>query len=81
MAEPRLSIRSAKARALARELFRREGRPVHLIVEEALVQYANLRGRESAGQFLQRLAALSVGDADLTAVLDENRIPHEGLSL
>lgn len=39
MSEPQLSIRSAKAKALAQALARRTGMPMNRLVEEALERY------------------------------------------
>ncbi len=39
MSEPQLSIRSAKAKALAHALARRTGMPMNRLVEEALERY------------------------------------------
>jgi hypothetical protein len=86
MIAPQLSVRSAKARDLAHELSAKEKRPIHAIVEDALVAYANRQPKESAKAFLRRLGA--IGDkgglddlADLEAFIDENRKPHRGIDL
>src|SRR6516162_7172759 len=57
MAEPQLSVRSAKARDLARRLARREHRSIANIVERALEAYEMREaGREPAFAFYARLA-------------------------
>lgn len=78
---PQLSVRSKKARDLARELSRREGRPIHAIVEEALVEYARRHPRESAEAFLRRMRAMAVEDVDLEELIGDHRVPHPGIDL
>src|SRR6516162_219719 len=54
MAEPQLSVRSAKARDLARRLARREHRSIADVVERALEAYEiREAGREPASAFLR----------------------------
>ena len=79
MTAPQLSVRSAKARDLAHQLSAKEKRPIHAIVEDALVAYANRQPKESAEAFLRRLGAIGGKDADddladLEAFIAENRI-------
>jgi hypothetical protein len=85
MTAPQLSVRSARARDLAHELSRREGRPIHAIVEEALSDYARRHPRESAAAFLKRMRALSPADdqaiAEVEASIEEHRRPHRGIEL
>jgi hypothetical protein len=86
MTAPQLSVRSAKARDLAHQLSAKEKRPIHAIVEDALVAYANRQPKESAEAFLRRLGAIGGKDAnddlaDLEAFIAENRKPHRGLDL
>lgn len=58
MAEPQLSVRSAKARDLAHRLTRREKRSIADIVERALEAYeVREAGREPAAAFYARLSA------------------------
>ena len=45
MATAQLSVRSARARDLAHELSLAEKRPIHAIVEDALIAYAARSGR------------------------------------
>lgn len=79
MAEPQLSVRSAKARDLAHRLARREKRSIAEIVERALEAYeVREAGREPAAAFYARLSARPGPDIDLEAVIRENRTPHEG---
>ena len=84
MTAPQLSVRSKKARDLAHALSRREGRPIHAIVEEALNDYAKRHPTESAAAFLKRLRANAVDDetvAEVEAAIEENRRPHPGIDL
>jgi hypothetical protein len=70
IAEPQLSVRSAKARDLAHRLARRERRSIADIVERALEAYeAREAGREPAWSFYTRLAATYGTDLDLEAVI------------
>ncbi len=86
MAEPQLSVRSARARDLAHMLAKRERRTVAQVVEKALEAYAGKESvpRESAKAFLDRLLKLDPGDTvdiDLEAVIREGRKPHSGIDL
>lgn len=82
MSEPRLSVRSAKARDLARRLARREKCTIAQIVERALEAYEiREAGREPAASFYARLSADCNSDIDLEAVIREHRRPHPGLDL
>jgi hypothetical protein len=83
MAQPQLSVRSARARDLAHELARREGRTVAQIVERALEAYGAREGapRESAAEFYRRLTEGREEDIDLDALLQEHRKPHLGIDL
>lgn len=81
MNAPQLSVRSARARDLAHKLSRQERRPIHAIVEDALVEYARRHPEPSAAAFLKRLKALATEDVDLNALIAENRVPHEGVEL
>ncbi len=82
MPEPQLSVRSARARDLAHELARREGRTVAEIVERALEAYrSDDTRRESAAEFYRRLIRGREKDVDLDAVLAEHRGPHSGVDL
>lgn len=83
MAEPQLSVRSARARDLAHRLARRERRSIADLVERALEAYeAREAGREPAAAFYARLAAgADDEDIDLEAILREDRRPHPGPSL
>ena len=74
MAEPQLSVRSAKAGDLARRLARREHRSIADIVERALEAYEiREAGREPASAFYARLANDHGSDVDLEAVIREDR--------
>jgi hypothetical protein len=86
MAEPQLSVRSARARDLAHMLAKRERRTVAQVVEKALEAYAQkpTDTRESTREFLDRLLKLDANDTvdiDLEAVIREGRKPHSGIDL
>lgn len=82
MAEPQLSVRSAKARDLAHRLARRENRSIAYIVERALESYEiREAGREPAAAFYARLSAQVGSDIDLEGVIREGRKPHKGVDL
>ena len=83
MAQPQLSIRSARARDLAYEISRKERRSIAQVVELALEQYAgkNAETHESAADFYARLAALEGEEVDFDAILAENRKPNHGIEL
>ena len=80
--EPQLSVRSAKARDLARRLARRERRSIADVVERALEAYEiREAGREPAPAFYARLARDCGADIDLEAIIRENRAPNSGPEL
>ena len=80
--EPQLSVRSAKARDLARRLARREHRSIADVVERALEAYEiREAGREPASVFYARLANDYGSDLDLEAVIRENRTVNPGPEL
>lgn len=82
MAEPQLSVRSAKARDLAHRLARRERRSIADIVERALEAYeVREAGREPAASFYAHLSANSGVDIDLEAVIREARRVDPGPDL
>ena len=82
MAEPQLSVRSAKARDLAHRLARRQNRSIADIVERALEDYeVREAGREPASSFYARLSANYGTDIDLEAVIRKERLPHSGPDL
>ena len=82
MAEPQLSVRSAKARDLARRLARRERRSIADVVERALEAYEiREAGREPAAVFYARLVSDYGGDVDLEAAIRENRKINPGPEL
>ena len=82
MAEPQLSVRSARARDLAHRLARREQRTVAEVVERALEAYeAAQAGREPAAKFYARVSRAYGVDLDLDAVVRAERRPHPGLEL
>jgi len=82
MAEPRLSVRSAKARDLAHRLARRERRSIADIVERALEAYeVREAGREPAASFYAHLSTNYGADIDLGAVIRESRRVDPGPDL
>ncbi len=82
MAEPQLSVRSAKARELAHRLARRQKRSIADVVERALEAYEIREvGREPASSFYARLSANYGTDIDLEAVIREVRRVHSGPDL
>jgi hypothetical protein len=82
MAEPQLSVRSAKARELAHRLARRQKRSIADVVERALEAYEIREvGREPASSFYARLSANYGTDVDLDAVIREVRRVHSGPDL
>ncbi len=82
MAEPQLSVRSAKARDLARRLARRERRSIADIVERALEAYeVREAGREPAASFYARLSTSYGTDIDLEAVIHDARRVNAGPDL
>lgn len=82
MAEPQLSVRSAKARDLARRLARREHRSIADVVERALESYEiREAGREPAAAFYARLSNEHGNDIDLEAVVRESRRVDPGPDL
>jgi hypothetical protein len=85
MPAPQLSVRSARARDLAHSLSKQEGRPIHMVVEDALTAYAASKGQVSFKEFLAKVQSRTwpkedgeVSLDDLMAELDE---PYEGRSL
>jgi hypothetical protein len=82
MAEPQLSVRSARARDLAHRLARRERRSIAEIVERALEAYeAREAGREPAAAFYARVSTSYGSDIDLEAVIREARRTDPGPDL
>ncbi len=82
MAEPQLSVRSAKARDLARRLARRERRSIADIVERALEAYEiREAGREPAAAFYARLAIDFGSEVYLEAVIHDSRAANPGPEL
>jgi hypothetical protein len=82
MAEPQLSVRSAKARDLAHRLAQRERRSIAEIVERALEAYeVREAGKEPAKDFYARMALDCDDDIDLDAIIREGRRPNPGLDL
>jgi hypothetical protein len=79
MTEPQLSVRSARARATAHRLARRERRTVAEVVERALEAYeAAQTGREPATSFYSRLSKEFGADIDLDELTRVHRRAHSG---
>jgi len=77
MAEPRLSVRSAKARDLAHRLARRENRSIADVVERALEPHEVREAeRETVSAFYARLTANSGVDLDLEEIIRKGRQVH-----
>ncbi len=82
MAEPQLSVRSARAKELAHKLAKLERRTVAQVVECALEEYAAQQtGRMPASQFYRELNLRCAADIDLEAAIREGRKPHHGIDL
>ena len=82
MAEPQLSVRSARARDLAHRLARRERKSIAEIVERALEAYdARETGREPAASFYARVSTTHGSDIDLEAIIREARRIEPGPDL
>ncbi|HXQ17676.1 MAG TPA: hypothetical protein VN814_23915 [Caulobacteraceae bacterium] len=82
MAEPQLSVRSAKARDLAHRLARRERRSIAEVVERALEAYEiREAGREPASAFYARVSRNGGTEIDLEAVIRESRRVDTGPEL
>jgi hypothetical protein len=82
VAEPQISVRSAKAHDLAHRLARREGRSIGEVVERALEAYEAREGsREPAAAFYERMSRDHGTDVDLEAVIHEGRTVNSGLKL
>lgn len=82
MAEPQLSVRSARARDLAHRLARRERRSIADIVERALEAYeVREAGRDPAASFYARLSANCGTDIDLEAIIRAARRIDKGPEL
>jgi len=79
MAEPQLSVRSARARDLAHRLAEREQRTVAEVVERALLAYE--AEQEPADSFYARISRDCGTDIDLEAVIREHRRAHMGIEL
>ncbi len=83
MAEPQLSVRSARARALAHHLAKKERRSVSQVVERALELYAKAEEpvTETASEFWDRMNRDYATDVDLESIVDELRKPYKGIDL
>jgi len=82
LAEPQLSVRSARAREIAHRLARRERRSIADVVERALEAY-ELRetGQEPAASFYRRLARDYGSDIDLEEIIRAGRAADLGPDL
>lgn len=84
MAQPQLSVRSAKARDLAHRLAQRENRTIAEVVERALEAYeVRETGREPAADFFRRLVDENPLDEDVDwdELLAPHRQPYHGPKL
>jgi hypothetical protein len=82
MAEPQLSVLSARARDLVHRLARHEQRTVAEVVERALEAYEAAQARrEPAASFYARLSQSFGADFYLDEVQREQRTPHAGIEL
>jgi Rv0623-like transcription factor len=82
LAEPQLSVRSARARDLAHRLARRENRSIADVVERALEAYeVREAGREPASSFYERISVNYGTDVDLEAVIRSGRRVDKGPDL
>jgi len=82
VAEPQLSVRSAKARDLAHRLARREHRSIADVVERALESYQiREAAREPAAAFYPRLSSDFRSDGDLDGGIRGARQINPGLDL
>lgn len=82
MAEPQLSVRSAKALKLAHLLAKKERRSIAQVVERALELYAHVEPtREAAPDFYARISREYGTDLDLESVVREDRKPNSGVDL
>lgn len=82
MAEPQLSVRSARARDLAHRLARRENLMIADVVERALETYEiREAGREPASSFYARMAMSDNNDIDLESFIREGRQLNHGIDL
>lgn len=85
MAEPQLSIRSARAKALAYKLAKKEQRTISQVVERALESYAkpaNARQKETDSEFWERVRQDFSTDIDLDEIVKEHRnLPHKPVDL
>jgi hypothetical protein len=74
MAEPQLSVRSAKARDLAHRLAKQENRSVAQVVERALVMYQRQAApAEDAAAFYARMSRDFGVDIDLEEIIKAGR--------
>ena len=81
MAEPQLSVRSARARELAHRLAKRERRTIAEVVERALEEYAaHQTGRVPAAEFYGELNRRCACDLDLEQVIQSSRQPNRGIT-
>jgi hypothetical protein len=87
MAQPQLSVRSARARDLAHRLAKQERRTVAQVVEKALEAYADSKPGEaqSWSTFIDDLLVLPRDphekEIDLETIIREHRAPHQGIDL
>jgi hypothetical protein len=81
MAEPQLSVRSAKAIEIAHRLSKTHNRTVAKTVERALeLLDAQEGGREPVDQYYRRMAENGV-DFDVLELTKDLHTPHRGIDL
>jgi hypothetical protein len=85
MSEPQLSVRSARAKALAYKLAKKEQRTLSQVVERALEQYArpvDVRQKETDPEFWERIRRDFSTDINLDEIVKEHRnLPHKPIDL
>jgi hypothetical protein len=81
MAQPQLSVRSARARDLAHMLAKRERRTVAQVVEKALEAYDQKSSDEPASAYYARMVRDASADIDLESIIDDHRAAHPGIEL
>ncbi|MEE4296672.1 MAG: type II toxin-antitoxin system VapB family antitoxin [Wenzhouxiangella sp.] len=82
MAEPQLSVRSAKAKELAHRLAKMERRSIAAVVERALEEYEHRHGDQTEpAAFYQFLKDCCASDVNLESLIQSNRKPHKAVEL
>ena len=84
MAEPQPPVRSARAKALAYKLAKKEQRTISQVVECALELYAKperLIPEETPHEFWDRITKDYATEHNLEEILEEHRKPQHGIEL